>query len=123
MKKIVLLLSALVLLSCEKEDNYIEPKNKISACGYDDPLNQLQWLNEMANKALIDNSGNYQGSIWIVSLTEADCIVTDMSLGSGGVYHYYFDCSGKPFSDEDGLKGIENLLKDSNMIFSTVHQK
>lgn len=127
MKKIVLLLSILIIFSCndKEEDNYIVPINNISACECDDPLNQLEWLNEIANKALIDKTGNYQGNIWIVSQEATDYIITDMMLGSGGVYHYYFDCSGDLITipDEQFMNNIESALVDSNMIFSTVYKK
>ncbi len=124
MKKVIMLLSVLFVLSCEKEDNYIEPLNDISACGYSDPINQLTWLNEIANKATTDNSGNYLGSIWIVKQGKTDCIITDMAFGSGGIYHYYFDCSGNALTLEElDFDQIEKSLVDSNMIFSTVYKK
>lgn len=109
-------------LSCEKEgNNYIKPLKEISACGYDDPLNQLEWLNELANKSLDDKTGNYIGSIWLITYENSDIIVTDMALGSGGIAFYFFDCNEVQPSDlEDlSLDELNSFLTDSNKIFST----
>lgn len=107
--------------SCDKNENtYVEPLKNIEACGKTDPLNQLEWLNAIANKALSDKTGNYMGSIWIVSYNDVDLVITDMSLGSGGIYFHIFDCSGSIVEDLDlvpPLENIENYLSDRNKIF------
>lgn len=121
--KILLVLGVIFFtLSCEKEgDSYIKPLKEVSACGYDDPLNQLEWLNELANKSFDDKTGNYIGSIWIITYENSDIIVTDMALGSGGIAFYFFDCNGIQPSDlEDlSLDELNSYLTDSNKIFST----
>ncbi|MGQ7868302.1 hypothetical protein [Sunxiuqinia sp. sy24] len=121
--KILLVLGAIFFtLSCEKEGNsYIDPLKEVSACGYNDPLNQLEWLNELANKSLDDKTGNYIGSIWLITYENSDIIVTDMALGSGGIAFYLFDCNGVQSSDlEDlSLDELNSYLTDSNKIFST----
>ena len=123
MKKIILLTFITFFLSCEdKEDNYIEPLNSLIACGYNDPLNEIDWLNNLANKALTDNSGNYLGSIWIVNYDGTDYFITDMSLESGGIYHHYFDCGGNPISSNVPTPSeLEDLIENSKMIFSTIN--
>ncbi|MCF6333840.1 MAG: hypothetical protein L3J11_11200 [Draconibacterium sp.] len=122
-KVLLFVVIAFFTLSCEKdEDTYIKPLKEINACGYDDPLNQLEWLHEIAYKSLNDKTGNYIGSIWIITHENKDIIVTDMALGSGGIYRYLFDCYGNQISTVAGLEPSEigNYLTDSNMIFSTV---
>lgn len=124
MKVLFPLLIVLFSLSCKKDDStYIKPLKEISACGTEDPLNQLEWLHKLANKSLYDKTGNYIGSIWIITYENSDIIVTNMALGSGGIYWYLFDCNGDQVSTLQGLEPNElnNYLTDSNMIFSTVN--
>lgn len=80
-------IALLMYLSCNKQ-NYIDvvPLQKISACGVNDPLNELTWLNELVIQSNTDKSGNYIGNIWIKNYQDKDIIVTDMSLGSGNNY-------------------------------------
>lgn len=111
-------------LSCEKDENtYIEPLKEISACGYDDPLNQLKWLHEMAYKSLNDKTGNYIGSIWIITYENSDIIVTDMALGSGGVAYYSFDCDGVQHSNLENLSldELNSYLTDSAKIYTNIN--
>ncbi|NOY96574.1 MAG: hypothetical protein GXO81_09395 [Chlorobi bacterium] len=118
-----LLLIIFFTLSCKKgNDTYIKPLNVLNACGKEDPLNQLGWLNELANKSLNDKSGNYIGNIWIVSYEGSDIIVTDMALGSGGILYYFFDCNGDQCSTMEGLdiNDLNSSLTDLNKVFSTV---
>ena len=123
-KIISILIITIFTLSCEDGDNtYIKPLKKISACGYNDPLNQLEWLNEVVNKSLDDKTGNYIGSIWIINHENSDIIVTDMALGSGGIAYYFFDCNGEQHSNlEDlSLDKLNNYLSDSAKIFTNIN--
>ena len=82
--------------SCIDKDEIFQPyiKHEITACGVDDPLNNLAWLNEIVNRA---NNGElmYIGTIWLTEHEGQELIVTDMSMGSGGIAYYVFDCSGE----------------------------
>jgi len=123
-KLLLFLAIAFFFLSCEKEeDTHIKPLKEISACGYDDPLNQLEWLNKLANKSLDNKTGNYIGSIWIITYEDSDIIVTDMALGSGGIMYYFFDCNGEQHSNlEDlDLDELNNHLTDSTKIFTSLN--
>ncbi|HYQ57116.1 MAG TPA: hypothetical protein VEP89_07190 [Draconibacterium sp.] len=122
-KKVLLfVVSIFFILSCEKDENtYIKPLNEISACECDDPLNQLEWLHELAYKSLNDKTGNYIGNIWIISYENSDIIVTNMALGSGGILYYFFDCEGTqhPNSENLSLNELNSRLTGSAIIFSS----
>lgn len=116
---ICLLLAALVLDSCRKEtDSYIVPLKNISACGVNDPLNDLKWLNELANKSKDDTSGNYQGNIWIKNYQNKDVIITDFALNSGGIAFYTFNCDGTSVLISD--VSFFNSLTNENKIYTSV---
>ncbi|MEK7718447.1 MAG: hypothetical protein AAB347_02370, partial [Bacteroidota bacterium] len=78
---------------------------------------------ELANQSLNDKTGNYVGSIWIITYEGSDIIVTDMALGSGGILYYFFDCNGEQSSSLEGLEpnDLNNYLMDSNKVFSTIN--
>lgn len=123
-KILIVLVVCFFALSCKKEhNNYIKPLKEISACRKADPLNQLEWLNKLANKSLHDKTGNYIGSIWVITFENSDIIVTDMSLGSGGIMYYFFDCKGEHYSNlEDlSLDELNDYLTDSTKIFTNVN--
>ena len=89
-KILIVLVVGFFALACKKEhNNYIKPLKEISACGKKDPLNQLEWLNKLANKSLDDKTGNCIGSIWIITNKNSDIIITNMSLGSGEFFDIY----------------------------------
>ena len=112
----------MLLISCHKEDKTILISlNKISACGVEDPLNDLLWLHEIALKSITDRTGNYLGSIWIKKYTEKDIIVTNMALGSGGVAFYTFDCDGNNVLITD--ISFYNSLTDKDKIFTSIKNK
>lgn len=113
------LLILLYLNSC-REDTKVEPVNIICACGKEDPINQLGWLNWLVNKSLNDKTGNYLGDIWIISYKGNDVIVTNMMLASGWMYHT-FDCEGKAGAYLiEGMDPHEfvGLLTDSTKVYS-----
>ena len=96
----------LLLLSCDKKepDNYLAQCGKIinfHACGVDDIGNNLKWLNDIIVNSKNDKTGNYLGRIWYKKYNNQETIVTDMSLGSGGVAYYCFNCSGDSIIIED----------------------
>ena len=119
----LLFLGILILnISCNEESViYFDPINSIEACGLGDPLNQLDWLRDLAVKSMDDKTGNYIGNIWIFSYKENENIVTDMALGSGGVLYHFFDCDGKPpTADMPSIEELPDFLVDSNLIFSNM---
>jgi len=88
-KTLVFILSYLLFLSCSKNDS-----NAVTACGCEQPQENLPWLKELIQKAKSDNTGNYWGYIWLEKFQGKDVFVTNMMLGSGGVAYWVFDCSG-----------------------------
>lgn len=116
---IFFLLAVLFLNSCKKEtDSYVAPLKQISACGMNDPLNDLKWLNELANKSKVDKSGNYQGNIWIKNYLNNDVIITDFALNSGGIAFHTFNCDGSSvlISDLSFFNGLTN----DNKIYTSI---
>lgn len=97
------------------------PINPIKACDSEDPLNELDWLNEFVSNALADKSGNYLGNIWIFRFSDNDIIATDMALGSGGILYHFFDCQGNvpPKTDIPQAEEIHEYLLDDNLVFAT----
>ena len=88
----------ILILSCDKNQkgNYIAPCSKIidfHACDVDDIGNNLKWLNDIILISKTDKTGNYLGRIWYKKYDNQDIIVTDMSLGSGGLAYHTFNCS------------------------------
>jgi hypothetical protein len=113
----------LLILSCYKneKDNYIAPCGKIkgfSACGVDDIGNNLKWLNDIIVTSKNDKTGNYLGRIWYKKYNNQDIIVTDMSLGSGGVAYYCFKCSGENIVIED--MNFYNSLSESDILWTNI---
>ena len=93
-------------------------KDEITACGVHDPINDLPWLNEIVTLANDDDTGFYIGTIWLTSYEGQELFVTNMSLGSGGIMYWVFDCNGEHAPVED----IEfyNSLCDCDIIFSNM---
>ena len=89
--KNVLLFLCLLFFSCSHELKYNEI---ITACGCEQPQENLSWLKELITKAENDKTGNCIGTIWLIKYKGKDIFVTDMALGSGGIANYFFDCSG-----------------------------
>lgn len=79
-----------------------EAGKKITECGADNPRENLPWLKEWIEKAKIDKTGNYLGTIWLVQYKEQNIFVTNMMLGSGGIAYWFFDCSGNYFIHRSG---------------------
>lgn len=77
--------------------------NPIIACGVTNPAKNLTWLAELIEKAKMDNTGIYSGWIWLGKYKEQDIFITNMSLGSGGILYYFFDCSGNHWAGEDTI--------------------
>ncbi len=91
MKKILLIsLIAVQIISCNKENKLI--------CNVEDPINELEWLNEIVSKAENDTTGNYQGDIYLETHNSNQVIFVDMSMDSGGLAGYWFNCDGSTLS-------------------------
>jgi hypothetical protein len=122
-KFILIGIITLLILSCDKneKDNYIAPCGKIidfRACDVNDIGNNLKWLNDIIVTSKNDKSGNYLGRIWYKKYNEQDIIVTDMSLGSGGVAYYCFNCSGENIIIED--MNFYHSLSEKDILWTNI---
>lgn len=106
----------IILLGCEKES---DSENKsITACGVENPTENLAWLAEIISKAESDNTGNYLGQIWIKKYNDTDYIVTNMAMGSGGIMYYCFNCNGVIANIVD--IDFYNSLTDNEIVYSNI---
>jgi len=120
---ILICIIPLLILSCDKneKDNYFAPCGIIidfRACDVDDIGNNLKWLNDIIESSKTDKTGNYLGRIWYKKYNNQDIIVTDMSLGSGGVAYYCFKCSGENIIIED--MNFYHSLSEKDVLWTNI---
>jgi hypothetical protein len=120
---ILICIIPLLILSCDKNEkgNYIAPCGKIidfRACDIDDIGNNLNWLNDIIEASKTDKSGNYLGRIWFKKYNNQDIIVTDMSLGSGGLAYHCYKCSGENTIIED--MNFYNSLSERDILWTNI---
>ena len=112
-------------LSCEKDKNhYIKALHDIRACGKDDPLNQLEWLNMKILNGKDPANTNFIENLWIKKYKGEDIIVTNFGLASS--MYSTFDCSGKSITinDQDFFDSLSEdvlIYKKSNRIIIDFH--
>lgn len=107
---ILLIIAPFIFLTCEKNNSYLN--SNINACGVINPQKNIKWLKELIEKAEIDQTGNYKGTIWLEKYKGDDIFVTDMMMGSGAILYYYFDCEGESFVPENSLEFAYNIKKN-----------
>lgn len=117
MKKSFILLTVvslllLLLFSCETQLNN-DCDN--CACGIENPQKNIEWLANFIQKSETDTTGHYRGFIWLENYEGKDIFVVDMSLGSGGVRYYFYDCEGNPFVPKTFFN-----LKKHKLIYTNV---
>jgi hypothetical protein len=113
-KTLLVLVVVFFALSCEKdEDTYIKPLKVISACGYDDPLNQLEWLNSKINDGKDPSKTNFIENVWIKEYQNKDIIVIRFGLASW--MYSTFECSGMTISISD--LDFYNTLSADHLIY------
>lgn len=113
--KLLLVLAVIFfILSCKKDkDTYIKPIKVISACGYDDPLNQLEWLNSKINNGKdLSKSGGIE-KVWIKEYQNKDVIVIRFFLASS--MYSTFECSGRAISISD--IDFYNTLSEDHLVY------
>lgn len=115
MKKyaLVLLIINCFLFSCEKNKSYYN--ENMFACGVSNPQKNIRWLKELIEKAEVDKTGNYLGTIWLEKYAGEDVFVIDMALGSGGVAYYCYDCKGTSFVPQSPLEMKKDKLIYTNL--------
>ncbi|RIH65506.1 hypothetical protein D1164_10330 [Mariniphaga sediminis] len=93
--RIVLILWVLFFaFSCIEKDNetYVTPLKEINACGNEDPLNSLEWLNARVLSESNPRDSEYVKSVWIKEYKGNDIIVID--FGGEVSECLTFDCLG-----------------------------
>jgi|GEM_PF-4624751 hypothetical protein len=119
MKTKILLMMVVIFFafSCEKEDHtYIKPLKEISACGYDDPLNQLDWLNLKIHNGKDPSNTNFIENIWIKEYEGEDVIIIDFGLTSS--MYSTFDCSGNSINIDN--QDFFDSLNEDELIYKYV---
>ena len=123
MKTLYLFLAVILsayLCTDDNEDNiedpviYLEPENPISACGIDDPLNELEWLHYLITDSL-DNSSWFVESVWIKQHDQKDLFFITISPSS--VMFYVRDCQGE-FIIID--MEVYNSLTEKDLIYTII---
>jgi hypothetical protein len=76
----------LVLFSCKKESPRI--------CDVTNAQENLPWLKAIIDLSKTDTTGNYLGAIYAEKYLNKDIIFINMSMGSGGLSGYWYNCDG-----------------------------
>lgn len=94
MRKIIILATIVLLFTyCKKKDTKI--------CECDDPTTELQWLNELIQKAETDTIGLYTGQIYFDVINSEGLFFVLMELDSmNGDIHHWFNCAGEKMNFE-----------------------
>ena len=112
MKNIFLIsIIGFLFFCCEKKETNI--------CSTADPITQLDWLNEIVSNAESDTTGNYQGSIYVEENNGKQVIFVDMTLGSGGVAGYWYNCDGSTLPID--IKNPPKATK-KNQLYTNINQ-
>lgn len=100
------------LCACKKE-SYFVPLKEINACGVDDPLNQLNWLNRIVAEGQNVSTANFVECVWIIKLNEENFIVIEFGLTSS--MYSVFNCSGEEidFNNQE----LSNSLSENQLIY------
>jgi len=117
MKTIILLVLGVIFftLSCEKDGNgYIKPLKEISACGYDDPLNQLEWLKSKILDGEDPSKTSFIENVWIKEYGGEDVVVVDFGLTSS--VFSTFNCSGESMTIND--QSFYDSLGEDELIYN-----
>ena len=108
---LLILLIILFAYSCKKE--YIEPLNDISACGKEDPLNQLSWLNSKVRNGKDPSNTDFIEHVWIKEYKGEDIIIIEFGLTS--TVYDPFNCSGVGVKIHD--INFYNTLSDNDLVY------
>ncbi|MBB1287402.1 hypothetical protein HRH25_23705 [Flavisolibacter sp. BT320] len=95
-----------------------------AACNSLSPEQSLQWLNDIIKKAEEDrltkkHMGNYMGKIFLTSYQTRPVFYIKMTLGSGGIYAYIYDCNGNSVSIAGNeMTSFEQQAQQGTLIYS-----
>lgn len=108
MKRILTIISILVFFTfCKKEETEI--------CGCKDPKNELQWLNELIQKAETDTTGIYTGQIYyeVINNQEMFFVLMELDTINGNIKHWFY-CNGEiinfTFNEEPRNMKLNHLI-------------
>ena len=107
----------LSLISCNKDaiDKYIVPLNDISACGTEDPLNHLLWLNEKIMNGKKASNTDFIEKVWILNYNNEDVIIIGFGLTSSK--YSIFNCTGNILTVEN--PNFLTSLTDDQLIYKS----
>jgi hypothetical protein len=105
--KNILIISLFLLLSssCKKNDNI----EKL-ICGVKKPLEDLEWLKELVQKADNDTTGQYMGTIYLEKVGDEDVFFVEMAMGSGAVMGGWYDCSGNLIHPDEEIPKRDSII-------------
>lgn len=112
MKRIIVITSVFLLFTFCKEE-------KSEICGCENPTTELQWLNELIQKAETDTTGLYLGSIYFEVYNNEQMFYVLMPLEPvDHILKHWLDCNGNPI-----LKEPSDILpqpKLNHLIYSNI---
>ena len=114
-KIIFILFINLFVYSCK--DEYIEPFNKISACGKEDPLNEIGWLHKKIMESKDPAKLNFISKVMLKKYNGKDVFIIQYPLKS--VLYEYYGCSGDIIKMED--IDFINSLTDNDVIYKMAY--
>lgn len=114
MKKLMIVLCLLPLLSChdgdsEREGGGFAPLG-VSVCGVKDPA----WLTEEVGRQL-QHSAARPTQVWVYEGGEADCVaITDVANSALTEALRFYTCGGAPITDADACASLTRLLRQGD---------
>ena len=109
MKRIIIIISVFLLFTfCKNEETEI--------CGCENPATELQWLNELIQKAETDTTGLYTGQIYfgeVINNEELFFVLMELDSINGDIKHWV-NCNGEEisftFSEEPRNMKLNHLI-------------
>lgn len=98
---IIAIILLMYILSCDNENNQNEPISKI--CNTTDPINELNWLNEMVNIPQDRKIGRMEVYKCIYDSIEG--FIVDQCVDCPDFITYFYDCDGNIICEFGGYDG------------------
>lgn len=103
------MIALMMYLSCNKQNNTaVIARQKISASGENNHLNELKWLKQPVIHSNNNKSGNYTGNILIKNYQDKDTNVPNMSSIGIAFHTFNYDGTTAAISDIPFFKSLSN---------------
>jgi hypothetical protein len=102
---LIISLTLVLSFSCKKNDN-----NEKLTCGVKNPLEELEWLKELVQKADNDTTGHYMGTIYLEKVGDEDAFFVEMAMGSGAIMGGWYDCYGNLFHPDEEIPKRDSII-------------